>query len=158
MAFTERMGIPFLTQVQHSEWVLVRTRRPSRRRNYDLGVDDRAKDGDLAFGQPAKCPPWIEALLKPIDSLVGGQSFKLVPSKHPSNGKYFRQSALDQLLTCAIVQYHNVTEGKCEPAKVRAFLLEQCSRLGVSTGCIHELVLILTRLPNRVLMDFWRTA
>src|SRR5262249_57160935 len=119
------MGFPFWTQVQQGEWLLPRPRRSSRRRNDDLGVDDRAKDGDLAFGQPAKRPPWIEALLKPIDSLVGGESFEFVPSKHPSNGKYFRQSALDQLFTCAIVQYHNVTKGKYEPPNVRAFALKK---------------------------------
>jgi len=121
-------------------------------------VDDRAKDGDLALGQLAEWPPWIETALQPIDSLVGRQRFKLVPSKHPSSGEHFRKPALVQMLACAVVQNHKVTERKHESADVRALVLEQCSRLRVSARRIHELVLIFARLPNRVPTAFWLTS
>ena len=49
----------------------------------------------------------------------------LVPSKHPSSGEHFRQPALVELLACAVVQNHKVTERKCKSADVRALALEQ---------------------------------
>ena len=67
-------------------------------------------------------------------------------------------AALVQLFACTVVQNHKVTKRKDESADVRALALEQCSRLGVSTRCIHELVLIVARLPNRVLTVFGLTS
>lgn len=94
-----------------------------------MRVDDRAQDGDLALGQLAEWPPWIETALQPVDRLVRRQRFKLVPSKHPSTGENFRQPALVQLLPYAVVQNHKVTKRKYEFADMRALALEQCSRL-----------------------------
>ena len=111
----------------------------------------------MPLRQLAEWPPWIETALQPIDSLVKRQRFKLVPSKHLSSGEHFRQPALVQLLACAVVQNHKVSKRKYEFADMRALALEQCGRLGVSTRCVHELELIVARLPNRVLTDFWLT-
>src|SRR5215467_1518868 len=46
-----------------------------------------------------------------------------------------------------------MTKRKYEPASVCALALQQCGRFRMSTSYVHELMLVVARLPNRVLAN-----